>query len=235
MMLCCWKSSISLRIPACLVFALLLAGGCVHQPAPACDRTFNTAAFPGLTSASRPLDYATAKLDYELESATGQPIRFSTCSQVQSTNEADIASPSYPLFRLLSLNCQALKLYTASTVARQSHLPPTQTVPLVKLFPADAVPRLNDEDLARRRGHTLSSCEHNLVASTKEDGSVCVRTETDEITYTLMARGDFNGDGIQDFLVRVEQTTQGTPDIAADLLLLTRTSPQGPVVIIWRH
>jgi hypothetical protein len=196
------------------------------------SRTFNTKEFTGLISVNS--GYLDATLDYELDGAKGRVVHFGNCRQVEATTEQEIESSQYSLFKLLSINCLALKRYSESGAARRSFFPARFTRKLVAAFPATAVPRISDEEMKLRSGKTLFAYEKNLRISIAADGSARVVTNDDEIAYVPMARADFDGDGVEDVLVRVDWHARKAFGEGSDLLLLSKDSASGAVVVAWR-
>jgi hypothetical protein len=213
-------------------FALLVVASCAQTGTPPL-RTFNATAFAGLTS-SEVSRYEDVVLDYDLDSSTGRPVHFTTCSQVEDTSDRDIAASDYPLFKLLYANCVGLKRYLQSRAAERTYFPWQVTPSLVEAFPAAAVPRMNDEDIARRQGKTLAAYDPSVRVSTGDDGSMHVATASDEIRYLVLGRADFTGDGTEDLLLRVDWHVRDAPGRGTDLFILEKTSEAAPIVVSWR-
>ncbi|CAD5366130.1 conserved exported hypothetical protein [Rubrivivax sp. A210] len=212
-----------------LALALLTAHAAQAEAPPPTRNfsSFNLRAFAGLVSAP---DAGEAVLDIALDDSAGVEITFKSCAQVQVTPEARIAESQFALFRLLTLNCLALARWQHSQPARGSHFPAQLNARLLAALPAAAVPRLNDEDLARRAGKTLGAFEKALRVELRPDGSALARSRGDERVYTVMARADFDGDGFEDLLLRA----QSRAGRASDLLLVAKTTPTGAIKLIWR-
>lgn len=85
--------------------------------------------------------------------------RGKNCIQLAATTEESILSPEYPLFRLLTLNCLAQKLYAKSSTAKKTFFPKRLTKKLVASFPASTVPPISDDDLQQRVGKKLLTYE----------------------------------------------------------------------------
>jgi hypothetical protein len=196
-------------------------------------RTFNTGVFVGLTSpdVSR---YEDVVLDYELDSSDGRPVHFTSCAQVETTSDRTIAASDYSLFKLLFANCVGLKRYLEGRSAERTYFPAQVTVSLVEAFPATAVPRMNDEDIARRQAKTLGAYDPSVKISAGNGGSIHVATATDEMQYHVLGRADFTGDGTEDLLVRVDWHVRDASGRGTDLFILEKTSETAPIVVSWR-
>jgi len=218
----------------CLFVTLLILTACsdpVRKEMPI--RKFHTREFVGLVSAE-PTSYGDAVLDYELDTSQGGMVRFTRCAEVESTDEQDIESSQYPLFRLLFTNCQALRRYAESHPARRSFFPARMSEELLAAFPATAVPRISDEEMKRREEKTLSEYEAVLRIAVQTDGSVQVTNKADEMTYHTMARADFDGDGTEDILMRVDWHSREAFGQGTDLFLLSKPSDSAPISVAWR-
>lgn len=211
--------------------ALLLVS---HLPAQAegAKRMFNTEKFVGLAS-SASASYEEIALEYELENRKGDIVRFTSCTQVETTEANEIVESQYSLFKLLSLNCLALKRYSSSTNAEKSFFPVRLNKTLVAAFPATAMVKLSESDMAKRQGKTLADYEHSLDISIAGDGSAKVITPEDEITYQIMARADFDEDGLEDLLMRVDWRARAAMGRGSDFVLLNRKTKSGPVTVVW--
>jgi len=214
-----------------LLFAFALAG-CSQQSDAAGPRFFNVNQFPGLVG--DPGELAPA-LDYTLDSIDAEPLHFRSCADVAATDE-DIVEPSqYSLVQLLRINCQAAELFAASQEASFSHFPAELTEAFIAELPATAVPRISDEELERRVGRPLVDYEGKLDITVQPGQALRVVTPRTEMTYQVMARADFTGDGAEDLLVRIDWQALDAFGGGADLLLLEHTEPAGPVRIGWRR
>lgn len=218
-----------------LIFATLplLVFACVNSQADPIAKSFNSHYFVGLDT-PKTLDYGKAALDYELDGVSGKVIQFKNCQQVETTKDSDIVESQYPLYKMLTANCLALKKYHQGKDAKQSYLPKALQEATVSAFPATAVPKMNDEDIKRRTGNTLASYEKSLKLSTNPDGAVVAITATDELQYYLVASGDFNDDGIQDMLVRLDWGALQAFGKGSDLFILTKKSKSAPLELVWR-
>lgn len=217
-------------IAACLVSAFVVTPA--HSGAPL-ERQFNRAAFPGL-AASAGDGLANARLDYELDSKLGSPLRFDHCAQVTATRADDVAESQHALFRLLAINCLAASQYSATAAAVRSYFPRQLTRRLIAAFPAGAIVALNVDQASRPAPGTLAPRVGAAVVRVGADGAAAVATAHDETLYTVMARADFDADGIEDLLVRIEWRALDAMGSGVDLVLLTRTRAGGPIRLPWR-
>ncbi|MBI3562862.1 MAG: hypothetical protein HY080_14210 [Gammaproteobacteria bacterium] len=214
-------------ISICLTTGGPALGGGALQP------YFNTQQFTGLAS-DQVMKYDDTLLDYDLDNANHKNIHFRTCRQVEATRDKDILASQYSLFKLLKTNCLALERFTRARPASQGFLPDRLTKKWIDALPATAVPRMNDEDLRRRNGKRLSRYESQLRVVLADDGTANVTTKTDQLTYVIMARADFDGDGIEDMLLRIDWRALRAFGKGTDLVMITKTAAQSPVQLQWR-
>lgn len=140
----------------------------------------------------------------------------------------------YALERYEGARCLALTLLKKARPARVSHLEQFQLNPSVlsALPPSLATTFSAIEDAAGRQAESAGKSlgQYRPGLNVRQEGDVLVvSSDTWESRIEPYARGDFDGDGVEDLLVAVGETaTQGTFD-STKLLLLTRKNPQGPL------
>jgi hypothetical protein len=216
-----------------LIIFSLLAYACADNQPKHLQKTFNSEYFAGLDT-SKNLYYTRATLDYELDKKSGRTVQFTSCQQVDDFNAETVVSSQYALFKMLSINCLALKKFNEAKGAKISYLPENLDATTISSFPATAVPKMNEEDLTRRRGKILSGYESKLEFEKNPDGSIIATTSSDEMQYYLLATGDFNNDGIEDYALRVDFRTLNAFGSGSDFFIITRKSNDSPIEIIWR-
>lgn len=215
----------------CIPLALLLAAigvACASSSEAERPRFFNSAEFPGLVDGA-PTSYEGAKLDFELHSRSGGALHIKSCPQVAALDVNRLLPSNYPQYRLLAINCEALKVFTQSRSATRSFLPPALTVSLIESLPATAVPTAGDEDRARRQGKRLAAFAPDLdITVTEPDAAVVASTEG-ELFYVVMGRGDVDDDGSEDLLLRVQSRANDALGAGVALFIVSRRSEHGPV------
>jgi hypothetical protein len=194
---------------------------------------FNTEEFTGLLTMGS--DYSSARLDYQLDSQTGTPILFNSCEKVALTKESTVLTEQFALFRLLQINCKSLQQYYSAALPRKSYFPPSFSANFIRLLPAAAVPNIGGNSLQGRTG-TLAEQETGLTFNTITPNSATVILDDDmEITYVLMARGDFDNDGVEDMLLRIDWSITSAFGSGFDLLMLSKTAENTPITVQWRY
>lgn len=215
------------RLLTVVMSSLLL--GCATVRAAPPPYAFNGAAFVGLVEAAG----EHGRLDYVLDGVNGAELRFASCAEVAAT-EVAVREDQSTLFRLLRTNCQALARYASGRPARDSHLPDALTPVLVGALPSEALPAVGGQPAPPKAGERLKSAPHVADIEVLPGGRVRVLTRDDEIVYTLMAQGDFDGDGVQDMLLRLDWRARDAFGQGVELLQITRRTPGGPAELTWR-
>jgi hypothetical protein len=196
--------------------------------------SINTAEFPGFVI-NKHSSYQDVTLDgYEYALSEGETISFANCPQVEEYDENKIADYDFYRFRLLRVSCAALKKYLSAQSYQKMFFSEDFGVGLVNKLPAVSIPLLNKPQQSLMAGTTIGSKFPGAVISKQENGTVKVVTEEDEIYYSLMALGDFNGDGIGDLLVRSEWYARNASGKHADLIILSKTTKERVISIVWR-
>lgn len=215
------------------VVALLSLSGCVGPDAPSVPKHFNATAFAGLAgSADAP--YPSVRLDFALDTSNGEEVHFVSCPQVEATHSDTIRADQHSVFRLLQVNCLALKRYGESRPARESHLPLGLTREVVGDFPVDALALRSEEGAFAPEDGLLKSSTLVEAIESLADGRVRVLTSSEEIYYVPLAQADFDGDGIQDALLRLDWRTRDAFGKGVDLIQVTRHAPSGQLHLTWR-
>ncbi len=218
----------------CCIFTLLFTN-CVSTNTMVPQRGFNFENFGGHVS-KQVTNYEDVVLDWDFSDKKGQSIHFTSCVQVDSTSEESILTSEYHRFRILSIECNAVKLYIEKGVqAKRSYFPDKLTQELLYEFPAVVGPIVHKDYMEERVGKTLKEHESFLDILIIDKNRAEVLTQTDEITFDIMARADFNGDGIEDLLVRTLWYVRDAFGKGSNLFILEKISSTGPILLTWRY
>lgn len=193
---------------------------------------YNENEFAGLVSLGT--NYNEINLDYSLDSKDGREIVFKNCADVAKTAELDIVDSDYKLLQLLRINCRAAEYYFKSKACSQSYWPQTLDREFVNNLPAIAIPDLGGDGLKNRKGKMIQ-VEPDLKVLAVKANSVEVYLSGDlAITYVILARGDFDQDGFEDMLLRLDWSITSSFGKGFDLVMLSKTSPSQLPIIVWR-
>ena len=137
----------------------------------------------------------------------------------------------------LIVDCLAVKALSRATAPRESFLRPFRLDPsALELLPPNLAPTISDEDSqkvqnAAAKGRSWKQFDPSATAS-GEGESFSVLSADTQTTVKIYGRGDFNGDGIDDLLVRVDTAEMHGTYRTSRLLLLTRTRSNGVLRMI---
>ena len=172
------------------------------------------------------------KTNFKFEN--GKNIQLDNCSQVLKLNHENLAEYEVFRFRLVKLDCKALDKITRSDSFKKSYYPRSLNVTFFKKLPAASVPLLSEHDYSDRQEKTLGDLGENMQFYRENNHSVKIVTPADEYYISVLARADFNNDGIEDLLIKSEWYARHAHGKHADILIITRKSDNLKSVIIWR-
>ncbi len=216
-----------------LLLSVSPAGIIAESPILPYPKFFNSAEFVGLVSMSG--DSSTVILDYDLDGANGNPVLFRNCNDVKQTLETAVVTSQYHLWRLMQLNCKAAAMINNASASMHSHWPSTLDQAFITALPATAVPDLGGSSLEGRKG-LLKDVEPSLAITSIDSHSTQVIVGGDlAITYVVMARGDFDQDGMEDILLRLDWNIVTAFGKGFSLLLLSKPDLSAEAEIIWRN
>ncbi len=176
-------------------------------------------------------------LDYALDSPEGKELHLESCVAVNNTLETDVETSQYHLLQLMKVNCMAAGYYfEALKIGKvSSFLPATLNAGFIKSLPAQAAPNLGGQSLENRNG-TLVEIEKNLKVLSIDEGVVELSLADNLVVkYLIMARGDFNHDGIEDMLLRLDWYISSAFGKGFDLLMVTQASKNAKPSLVWRR
>jgi hypothetical protein len=152
--------------------------------------------------------------------------------------EAAGGSLGYARERHFGAVCTALTALNAAAAPKTSHLADFRLTPqAIGVMPPILAASFIHADgaalEAEARGLSWREFEPKLVA--RMDGEELVVTgSTWEVRAEIYARGDFNGDGLDDLMVRAAESATGGSYASTRLVLLTRREPRGKLTTLRR-
>jgi hypothetical protein len=220
------------KIKVMLLCFLFASQACVTTSPISHPKFYNFDEFIGFVSMDSENDRV--KLDYELDGANGHPVLFNDCDDVMQTPETAIATHQYHLWRLMQINCKSITMLTSADSSNRSYWPPKFDKTFIAELPATAIPDLGGSSPDERKG-ILKDIEPSLEINSINSHSAKAIVSGDlDITYVLMARGDFNHDGIEDILLRLDWNIINAFGKGFSLLLLSKTGFSAEAKIVWR-
>lgn len=186
----------------------------------------NNDAFAGFTLTQN----KTSLSGYEFKNDNLEDIVFNTCEQALSYKSAKIAGYEYFRFKLLLASCEAIKKYKTAKSSISTFFPEELNVKDYKSFPALATPFLSKTEYTRRQNKIINEY-YKLIKVTAKHNTATLLTKEDEIYITIIARGDFNNDKIEDLLVSSEWYAVNANGKHTDLVVLSKTGKNKPIKI----
>lgn len=226
--------------------AITCASATAATAAAAPPREFDTRLFTGLT-AQRLAREDDATLDIDFDRVGGGLVRFAHCRDVQPGPLAQVQPSQATLAEVLRLNCLAVKRYAASQPANRSQLPARWSAAAVALLPADLMPSLVPAGAEASTGAASAANATKVQAGATlarqpgarhiklaHDGTVQVTGADVVAQFHRLARADFDGDGSEDWLLRIDwAATQGDARGSA-LVLVARPAANQPARVLER-
>lgn len=206
-----------------LVFPVIILVACSNSVAKDIKPKFYSDFFTGLET-QKVTGYESAKLDYDLTSKDNKNVHFSSCTQVDKVKDGDIVMSEYHLLTMLRLNCQALKKYTLASPSKKSFLQEILIKKDASKLPATSYPYVSEHDRKTRLGEKLKDYQKKFTMKPGRNGAIDVETETDNLLYQVIATGDFNGDKIEDALIRIDWRVIGAFGKGSKMVMVTKIS-----------
>ncbi len=177
--------------------------------------------------------YSVKLSGYEYKTRENKNKKFNFCSDVVNYDYANIAPYEQMNFKLLKVSCVAINKYKNVKESKQSFFHLKLNKQDYKNFPALSAPFLSKTEYNRRKNKTIAQA-YKLLKVTLKKNTVTLLTKNDEIYITVLARGDFNNDGIEDLLVSSEWYARDAYGKHADLVILSKTGQHKAINIDWR-
>ncbi len=194
--------------------------------------TLNVQAFPGF-EINKNKTSATLT-GYEYQAIEGKTIKLENCNQAINTNSSIVADFEYFRFKQLVISCIAIQQFAKATDAKITWFPEKPDMSFYAELPAIVKPLLHKNEPSQLGKKTLGNYIIETNISIEMDNMAKIINSEDEIYVTLLARGDFTHDGIEDLLIKTEWYARKAFGKHADLLILTRTSKKALVNVYWR-
>jgi hypothetical protein len=214
--------------------ALVLAAACVAAATP--TREFEPRHFTGLTAKVIKSD-EDATLDIDFDRVGGGLLRFAHCRELKADLLAQVLPSQAALADILRLNCLAVHRYAGSAVARHSHLPARWSASAVGQMPAQLLPKLGPAGPAETAAGPDGSLAQRLgprQIAQMADGAVRVTGAEVVAQIHRQARADFDGDGNEDWLLRIDWAARQGDARGSELVLVARPVAGAPLRVAER-
>lgn len=190
--------------------------------------------FTGFDFSKEPTITDASLTGYQYQTINGKTISIYSCKQANEINLSQIPEFEFFRFNLLLLSCEAFDRYSQAKTSKITYFKSEFKPEFLAQLPAEITPLLNKTDKLQRQNKTLHSYNKDIKISLKNSHTAKLLTPEDEIYITLLARGDFNSDKKEDLLIKSEWFSRNAFGKHADLIILSKTSKDEPVKIIWR-
>ncbi|WP_299592183.1 hypothetical protein [uncultured Microbulbifer sp.] len=200
------------------IFAIVSFSACAQKSENGeIKKVIYTDNFPGLIELGS--NYGESKFDYKLDAKDGSTIQFRTCSDIENTTENSVKEDQFPLFTMLNINCDALKHYFTADHSQKTFFPQKLASEIIQQLPASATPNLggNQPPAPNKK---ISEAFPNAEATTISPTVVRTNLNGLDIDYTLLARGDLDSDGTEDWIVRLDWSNPSAFGNGYELLLI---------------
>lgn len=228
---CKWSCRIMLKKKTTLFIAVLLSTFQLSCTAANNDISpnLNKDAFEGFTIIPTKISLE----GYEYKKGNRKTISFNSCKQALDYDISNIAGHDYFRFKLLLVSCKAVNKYKNAKSSTKTFFPAELTSNHYKFFPALSTPYLSKTEYQQRQNKTINQTYKSLKITSKNNTATLI-TKEDEIYVTILARGDFNNDNIEDLLVSSEWYARNAHGKHTDLIILSKIGKDKAIEIDWR-
>ncbi|MBJ7552096.1 hypothetical protein [Marinomonas ostreistagni] len=221
-----------LNLPLLVTTILFALVGCASEKQADIEKHLNSKELTGLSNMNSDLN--SMQFDYSLDSPAGKSLPFSSCYQINNASDTEIETSQQHLLKLMKVNCLASDFYFQAQNSYKSFLPSAFDIHFIKALPPQAQPDLGGQPL----GHsftTLGDAEPTMIERSSQEHSIEVELSGDLVVrYVELARGDFNHDGVEDALIRLDWYVSTAFGKGFDLIMISRESDEEPPRISWR-
>lgn len=212
-------------------FACIALVACTKEPP--IQTSINEQAFPGFVFNNN-LSTGVSLNAYEYQATGDKKLNITSCDQALETSTETVADYEYFRFKLLQVSCHALNKLQQAKDSMHSYLPQKIGIEFYGQLPAAALPLLNKSEITQRSNKSIAEFYNKPAITTESDETVKILTIDDEYYIKLLARGDFNSDGIEDLLISTEWYARNANGKHVDLVVISKTGKNQPLTANWR-
>ncbi len=174
-----------------------------------------------------------AEFEAEFFTRDNSTMTIKDCMELSTMSEKDIAEREYVRWQYFKVDCEAVERFYRGSETAINVWPSEIDFSFIQALPATAIPDLGGEGMDGRQG-TLGEFESNLTLIDSAEHNVKVSINETVIDYVVVARGDFNRDGVHDVFLRMDWYIEESFGDGVDWVVLTRESSDDLPVILWR-
>jgi len=194
------------------------------------EPSVNAEAFPDFVFNASDAQAAQPIKPHQFTTTQKKELTFTKCKDTLSFNVDKISEYEYFRFKLLLLSCNAIEKISKATASNVSFYPKQLSNSFYSELPAIALPALSEADKKNKQNKTINSYL-NKPEITNENGAIKITTSEDEFYITLLARGDFNKDGIEDLLIKTEWYAKNSNGKHAELFILKKLDAKQAITV----
>jgi len=198
------------------------------------SRVIYDQSFHGITITNEEDEFEYNFLDAISFSMEKETIDFESCEGVGEFDASKLLDFDFYRFRLFFATCMALDWYESSDKSNRSSFSDPITISQVSSFPANVLPFLSESEHAERQGLSISEYGSSKELSEPVQNRFKLLLEDSEYFVTLLARADFDRDGVEDVLLRSEWYSQNSFGKHVDLVILSKSNEQSKAYILKR-
>lgn len=162
-----------------------------------------------------------------------EKVVFSNCNQLSVYDRNNIIPYDQHRFDLFTADCTAIYKYLNAASFKSTFFPKLITNDFIKSLPANTAPLISKESIKLYSNKTLSQA-YELTSIEDNNNSIKLSTNVEEIYIAVVARGDFDNDGIEDLIVSSQWYPKDAFGKYSDLVILSKIAKDKPIEIIWR-
>src|SRR5690554_2037498 len=185
-----------------------------------------------ITSDENEFEYSFPEaISFSMETKT---INFESCEGVREFDASNLLEFDFYRFKLFFVTCMALDWYKHSVKPEKSNFSEDITVSQVSSFPANVLPFLSESEYADRQDLSISEYGSSEELSEPVKHRFKLLLEDSEYFVTLLARADFDRDGIEDVLLQTEWYSRNSFGKHVDLVILSKSTEKSDIYILKR-
>ncbi len=169
------------------------------------------------------------RFELTLQDADGSALHLTSCMDVAVVKDRVVVQTHFSRWQRLQANCEAANRFFRAPQSALDYWPESLSFELLKTFPATLVPGANTDAPITELGQRT---DIQPVAG-KTHGLKVLLGQL-EVIYVVLAKGDFNQDGYQDWFVRLDWKVANSAVEGVDWIVLTRRNTDQLPFVLWR-
>ena len=171
--------------------------------------------------------------DTEFTAKDGTPIHLKDCLGVSVSGE-HVKLYEYERWLLLNAHCSAASVFKVAPDESISYWYSSFDFEFIQSLPAYVQPFLGGQglDIIPPKETLAEQIGSSLIE--EKENSVRVGFDDKNIDYTLVTKGDFNRDGIEDIFIQLDYRVMSAFGAGSDWVVLTKLSKNSKSMILWR-